>query len=62
MKRQIRTLEGLMQAVRHRKAVIVRPGNGNIRIPAAFVIGMPARVVYSYIRQGMYLYKKGKKS
>jgi len=59
MKGRIRSLEGLMQAARRRRAVVTLMPVA--RMPAAFVIGMPARLVHSYIQRGMYLYEKGKK-
>ena len=59
MKGRIRTLEGLMQAVRRKRAIII-PTMAGARMPAAFVIEMQARLVHSYIQRSMYLYEKEK--
>ena len=59
MRNRIRSLDGLMQAVRRRRAVVV-PSRSNIRMPAAFVIGMPAMTVLHYIKEGLYIYRAPK--
>jgi hypothetical protein len=55
--RRIRSLDGLMQAARRRRAVVV-PSRSNIRMPAAFVMGMPAALVWRYIVEGLYIYRR----
>lgn len=56
--KRIRSLEGLMLAVRHRRAVCITLPSYTMRTAAAFVIGMPARVVYDYIQRGMFVYPR----
>jgi len=58
--KRIRNLYELVFAARARRAVVVRISGEILRMPAAFVIGMPARVVHLYFKHGMYLYEKEK--
>lgn len=53
---KIKTLEGLNRAALSRRSVVI-PKIG-LRMSAAFVIGIPAKVVLGYLRMGMELYPK----
>ena len=55
--KRIRTLKGLMAAVKARKAVIVPAVCGVI--PAAIAINFIGSMLLRYFRDGMYIYKKG---
>lgn len=56
---EIRTLEDLEQAAKDRQAITVRYPYAAARIPAAFIMNMPAAQVLKMIRFGMSIYVRG---
>ena len=58
--RRIRSLEGLAQAAQRKRAVFV--SLYGIRMPAAFVLGMPAQLVLRYIRGGLVVWPRNRRA
>ncbi len=58
----ILTLDGLMWAVKNKKAVICpKHGIGAHPMPAAVMINMQGSTIYRFLQAGLYIYKpKGK--
>ena len=60
--KQIKTLKALYNVASNKKAVVV-PKDDRFKKPiaAAFLIGMPGRVILNLFNKGMFIYKKKKK-
>ena len=58
MNTKIETVEQLIEAADKKKAVCWSSLGGSCRTPAAFMIGMPCRTVYLFIKKGLYIYEK----
>lgn len=55
---QVTTLERIAELAKERRAII---SNLGVRMPAAFVIGMPGKRILEFIKSGIYVYEKGEK-
>ena len=60
MNTRIKTIEQLIEAANNKKAVCWQARGRRPRTTAAFMINMPCRVVYNYIKQGLFVYEKEK--
>jgi hypothetical protein len=65
LRKQIRTLDHLAQAVEDKRSIITRPGDllhcHQGRQPAIWVFNLNASQVHKWITEGMFLYPKPKK-
>lgn len=54
--RQIKSFAGLEAAATRRKSVIGKTRGFAVRMPAAFLLSMQARMVHRAIKGGLYIY------